>query len=487
MFSSLFNLPFLFLFTPLIFSMLSLLQSYKITNKIIIVLVNSFIIFLSFFFIFELYPQFSLKSDFSFVSELNIFNYKITLINLIFIILVFFVKLVSFIFFDDSMVYGKKFNLFFGIFLINYFSICGILISNNLFNIFLYIEFYSFSLYVLMLDYKNSNYTLFTYDYYTNGVIGSLFFIFFILIVYYFFDSFEIDYIVKNTNLIKNNVIYNSSFFILVFALIFKFFSFNSYFSSILKSNEITNLLSINILFSDILIGFYLFFKFFYLFFDLNIIYNTFYINYVFYLIGSFIIIYNSIRIYIRKNLLPTIYSFSLIILGYILILLGLNNNYSFISIMSFLSNHILIDFLFYLICAVLIYIYKKSDTFVLYSFIDYKYIIYIILLSKLCFPIACGFNGNWYYLLSVINGKQYYLFIPFLIEKLMLITLFIRYYMIFSKELKDKYVYVNIKEKISLNTNYMISIFLIFIIIIFISFFELNIINIFSNSSIRI
>ena len=168
--------------------------------------------------------------------------------------------------------------------------------------------------------------------------------------------------------------------------------------------------------------------------------------------------------------------------MGYILILFGLNNRYSFVGIFSLLINHALIDFLFYIIVALLIYVFKKSDTPILYSFYRYRYIIYIILLSKLGFPIAFGFNSSWNYILSVIISKNYILFIPFLIEKISIILLFNRYYFVFYKENHDDRTYLFLDNKISIKTNYMLAVLVIFGLIIFISCFEGIISNILFN-----
>ena len=159
------------------------------------------------------------------------------------------------------------------------------------------------------------------------------------------------------------------------------------------------------------------------------------------------------------------------------------HNEYSFVAMFSFLINHILIDFLFYVIVALLIYVFKRSDTPILYSFYRYRYIVYIILLSKLGFPIAFGFNSTWNYILAVIISKNYLLFIPFFVEKICLILLFNRYYFVFYKEINtNNHTYLILDDKISIKTNYMLAIMLIFGLVIFISFFEGNISNILFN-----
>ena len=476
------NLPYCFLFIPLIFSGISILQNYKSTNTIIGIGVVSFILGLGLYLIPEVLPNTVIQNEINDDILFLMGEYRIDLSNLSFIILIFFTKLILFIFFDDTSINTKKLNFFYAIYLINYFAICGILTSNNIFNIYIYTELYSFSLYNLMSDYKDINYTKIAYKYYNGGVMGSIFFMFFIFIVFFTFGSANIDFIKNNLSIVQNNNLYNLSIIIFVVALCFKFFSFNFYFAGISKSSEIANLLFINILFSDIILGIYLLYRFVFSLFDLNVLFNYFYLDIIFYLTGSTLIIYNSYKLFDRKNLLPTTYSFSLITLGYILILFGLNNEYSFVGIFSFLINHTMIDFLFYIIVALLIYVFQKSDIPILYSFYKYRYIIYFIILSKLGFPIAFGFNSSWNFILATVVSKNYLLFIPFLIEKISLIILFNRYYFVFYKENHDEHIYLFLDNKISIKTNYMLAILVIFCLVIFISLFEGIISNILFN-----
>lgn len=477
------NLPYCFLFIPLILSCFNTLQNYKTTNMIITLGCISSLLLLAFYLFPSMLPNVVLENKVNSNVLFIMGEYKISIINLIFIIMIFFVKLLSFIFFDDHLLVTKKLNFFFAIYLINYFAICGILTSNNLFNIFIYLELYSFSLYNIMSDYKIKNYNKVAFQYYNNGVLGSIFFMFFVFIVYFTFGTSDIGYISKNLSLVSENYLYNLSVIILFFGILFKFFSFNFYFSNVLKSSEISNLLFINILFGDIIVGVYILWKFVFSLFDINIIYNLFCLNYLFYILGSILIIYNSYIVFKRQNLLPLIYSFSLIVLGYILILFGLNNTYGFVSIISFLTNHILFNFLFYIFVVLCINLFEKSDTPLLYAFYRYRFIIYAIVLSKLLLPIGFSFSSYWNFMLSAIQAKQYFLFIPLLFEKVMMAFLFMRYYFVFTKSYKEEYNYLDINETVQLEKNHILVIVVLSLLIILISIFEGNISDILFNS----
>ena len=239
MITDLINLPYCFLFIPLIFSGINILQNYKATNTIISISAVSFILMLSFYLIPEILPNAVIQNKIDNNILFLMGEFRIDLSTLLFIILIFFTKLILFMFFDDSMIYTKKLNFFFAIYLINYFAICGILTSNNIFNIYIYTELYSFSLYNLMSDYKQISYTKVAYKYYNYGVLGSIFFMFFIFIVFFTFGSADIDFIMQNLSVVENSYIYNASIFVFLIALSLKFFSFNFYFSGVSKASEI--------------------------------------------------------------------------------------------------------------------------------------------------------------------------------------------------------------------------------------------------------
>jgi multicomponent Na+:H+ antiporter subunit D len=455
---------------PLIISSFGILQNYKGTNVILTILVVSFIVLLSFYLIPSTLPNIVLQNKVNNEPVFMMGEYKIDLVRLIFLICIFFIKLVSFMFFDTNDFHIEKMNFFFALYLINYFSICGIVISNNLFNIFIYLNIYSLTLYNIIADYKKEIYKKIAYKYYVNGVFASILFMFFVFIVFFRFGSPNIDFIMNNLKLVKNDYIYNISVILLFATLFFKFFSFDFYFSSTSKSSDITGMLFISILFSDVTIGFYLLWNFLYSLFDLNVVFNVFHFRELFYLIGSGLLVVSSYQLFTRKNLLANVYSFSTITIGYMIILLALNNDYAFVSMISLLINRTLTDFLFYIIVALCLHLFNKADTAILYSFYKYRCIIYTIVLSKLFFPIGLGFNSVWNFLMASIEANSYFLFIPFVIEKSAIIFILLKYYFVFCKETKD-YVYLDINDRLSLDTSFVLTILLMFLLIVGISF----------------
>jgi formate hydrogenlyase subunit 3/multisubunit Na+/H+ antiporter MnhD subunit len=398
-------------------------------------------------------------------------EYKISLMSLIFLSIIFSLKLIIFLLFSIDDLQTKKINFLFSIYLVNYFAIAGILTTNNILNLYIYIEIYSITLYNIIADYNGKDIVEIGYEYYHNGTIGSIILLFFVFIIYFTFGTTNIDVITANIGKIYNNYFYNSSVILFSSALFFKFFSFNFYFSNMRKSNNISNFLFINIFFVDLIIGYYLIQKFV-LLFDVSLVFDTFYLKYVLYTAGSIIIIGSSLKIMVRKNLIPIIYGFSLNTIGYLLILSVLNNKYSKNASLSIVMNHVLVDFLFYLIISTMIHFYKKTEIAIIYFFRKFRYVIYMLLFSKLGFPLAFGFSASSNFLLSIISEKAYYLIIPFLLEKMSVIIVLYKMNFMFTQSSKSKLVFLENDENIYIKSPHMIAIAITFLFMVFVGIF---------------
>ena len=129
-----------------------------------------------------------------------------------------------------------------------------------------------------------------------------------------------------------------------------------------------------------------------------------------------------------------------------------LDEDYKDISIILFLVNHCLINFLFFAIALFCVSIFKKPSNGFLYVFYKYRFIIYALILSKLLFPISFGFDCYWNFMLSIVQNKEYYLFIPLIFEKIIMVFLFTKYCFIFAREHKEEYMYIVINYCFSNN-----------------------------------
>jgi formate hydrogenlyase subunit 3/multisubunit Na+/H+ antiporter MnhD subunit len=202
---------------------------------------------------------------------------------------------------------------------------------------------------------------------------------------------------------------------------------------------------------------------------------NKFYLKYLFYFIGSFIVIFNSIKLYIRKSLLANIYSFSLIVLGYLMILLGINNRYGIIATASFIFNHVVTNFLFYMIASLFIHFYRRSEVFMLNFFAKYRYIVYCLILSKIGLPIAFGFSSNWNYLQAITIEGLYFLYLPFIVEKFFMIIFLFRVNCIFTQSKKENLEFISADPTLYEGSDYMFTILILFVVLLMTSFFKVE------------
>lgn len=467
------NLPYLFLLVPLIFSAFNILQNYKFTNFSISIVVCASIFFLSVYMSPYVFKGGIIENQINNELIFLIGEYKISFLNIFFLLTVFFFKSMSFLFFDNSLVNTKKLNFFFSVFLINCFAMAGILMSNNIFNIYIYMELYSFTFYTLMSNYKGKNFANIAYEYYINGVSASILLMLFVIIVYFNFGTADLNHISEIVETSNVGIAYNMSSIILLLALLLKFFFFNTYFKSISKSQDITNIFFINILFLDVPIGIYITLKLFNSLFNDVLIFDLLYIKYILYAIGTFIILRNSYHIYKRKNLLSNVYSFAMITTGYILINIGIGSVYATTSIFLFVLNHLVVNFLFYIVVAMLLFLFQKSQTVMLYVFRKYSIIIYLIIASKLMLPIGFGFDSFWFFMLAIIEKGDYYLFIPILLEKIAMITLFVRFYYSLTQEKRKAYTYLNLEDEISFRLKHVLPVSLVLFLLIISTLFS--------------
>ncbi|MDR3290421.1 MAG: hypothetical protein LBT02_04060 [Rickettsiales bacterium] len=433
---SVINLPFLFLFVPLIFSGIQAMQNLKVVNKALNLILIIFILVLAFFLFPTIINTGGLEKKINHKTFLLLGEYKIELMNLLIIIIVFSIKLFNSFFKTDEKYNTKKERYIYSIYFINYFSILGILTSNDIMNLFIYIEIFSFTSYSMLTDFTEKNVLNFGWSEYNNGLIGSLFFLLFTLILYFVFDTTnltDIDSILLLTDKEKMTS-YNLSFVILFVAIYFKFFGFINSFESFQDSKHLSSISYLNTFFINFALGFYLIQKFLPLF-DLNNGYI-----YIFHIFGSILIIYGSVIIYKKNNILLYMQGFALIATGYIIILFTMQNNkYAGISLYSFFYNYLLIDYLYYIIIAMFVDCYKHNNIIYMNFFSKYRYIVYAIIFSKIGFPIAFGFNANWNFLLAVFEKNAFYLAIPFAVEKTVCIILLYKFNNVFTAVQDEK------------------------------------------------
>jgi multicomponent Na+:H+ antiporter subunit D len=452
-----FNFPYLLFFIPLISSFINQLPSPKKLHSAITIFTLISIILVSLL----IMPTIPTGDDLIFkINDKALFllgEYKIGYANIFFIIIIFATKLMELFRYDKQLLGLEKLKnkrFFYSIYLINCFAIIGILLSNNIFNLFIYLEIYSFTLYAIISNYKNKKLSIVAFKYFLCGVFGSLLIFLAVFGLFIIFRTADISQILSLMNNIpvKQSILLFILFIMFTAGIITKFFSFWIYFSKIKKANTTSNFLYISLVFTNIFLGTYLFLKVIHNLFS-NEIYTNFYFTYFFILLGAGLVSCYSYYLIKRNNLFYIALKLSLIDLGYILINLGINNTRALNSTFLLLINHFLINLFLFLIASFLIYNYRNSDISLLKVFHKYRYVILGILGMKLIFPFTVNFASDWNFSLAIFESRQYYLIFPFILNKIAIINLIGKAHSSFAIGiLREKLSY---NEKNTANKNY--------------------------------
>ncbi|GMO62863.1 MAG: hypothetical protein Ta2D_09480 [Rickettsiales bacterium] len=423
---------FLFYFIPIFSLSLKLFQKHKTVIYLIHIFEITVILLLSLYLIPKLffYDNVSIKlTGFVLINE-----YKIEVVTLFYLIIVFFIYLITNICTRNVNIDKRELLIY----SINFFSLIGMLFTDDIFNLYIFIQLLSFTIYILGSILKKEYILKVTWEQFANSTIASMLFLIYILIVFFHFGDTNISNILKTMQLkqgadVNNNFLF--SFFIFFSAIFLNFFSFYYYFENIKKSKSLGNILFINIFFINFLLGSSVFAKVMPLYFNIDILY----FKYFFIFLGILIITKEVVLLYKKYNLLSYMHSFSLITIAHILFLITFNKNeYSQIAMYSYIYNYMIVDFLFYLILALLNDVYCKNNIVILNLFSKYRYIVYMIMLSKLGFPFGFGYLAETNFLKFIFSEKLYILIAPYLALKAIYLVLLYRFNIVFTKFTKD-------------------------------------------------
>jgi hypothetical protein len=284
-----------------------------------------------------------------------------------------------------------------------------------------------------MSIYKRQNLNIISYKYFSNNIFGSMLgmlSIFYIAIYFGTSNMISIEQQLLTINLIENVEIL-LVFMLFIFSLIIDFFILNTskYYDT--KISKTMSFISISNIFVNFLIGIYLFLEITYMIFSSEVLLDNFYVENAVFLASSILIIYNSIKCVTKKN--NTLYnmflrfnliSFSNIILS--IFLRGDNMMFSTMLLFLYLFEFVSINLSLYIFSSIVSIIYGDNSISVINNNKLFKNILLFIILFKICIPFGTSLYINIYFIDYVITSKDYLYLIPFCINKLCHIMLFI-------------------------------------------------------------
>ncbi|MBM3590190.1 MAG: hypothetical protein FJX30_02285 [Alphaproteobacteria bacterium] len=291
-----------------------------------------------------------IKNDYD-LSLLSIaLEFSLDLIGIVFLVVIIFLEAVILIFYRTDILKilnQRNQSNFYSVFLLNLFSLVGILTTNNLFNLYLFIEIHSFSFFAITTISHNKKLLDISFKNFCLSAVSSILILICFFAIYLTFSELNFDKIADNIFLMPASKIWFILMILLLFslALIVKFFPLWQYFEKIKSTSLVASFLIIDAFFIKILVGLFLAIKFIYFFFGYNFLFSQYQFSPIMILTGFGLVLYSSFKLFKEHHLKLICIFFSISNIGFMISALGMQSVESIQSLFFFLINFSLINF----------------------------------------------------------------------------------------------------------------------------------------------
>jgi len=340
-------------------------------------------------------------------------EFQLDILSLFFLLVITYIKLITnslYRFNIESSVSEESNQKTYAVLLLNIFAINSILLTNNIFNLFIFCEIYIFTFLAICSASNDSKVLKSAFTYFCFSSASTLLFLLSFIVIYLCFGETNFNKIVDNFALIsEENYWYLFLILFSIFlAIILKFFPFWVFYDNIKSKNSFSDLVITEIFFVTCLIGIYLALKFIKSFFGNNLLFVKFNYDLLLIFISIIIISYTSIKIVKEKHLKLIAIDLSLITLGLILITLAIQNTNSLKALFYFIINNACSNIILFILA---IYIKKnyKTSSIEQVNF-SYKITYFVSLFLKIFISFVIGlpftllFFANYYLTLSIMD-----------------------------------------------------------------------------------
>jgi len=406
------KLPYLMILLPLILSVVPNIIQFKKCGQILYLSTIS-IILICCVIIMKPVISNSFISDSVIMSVISIgMEYKIDMMSLLFLFLIFFANFVIFTYsLGGDYQKHKKSNLFYSIYLLNAFAIVGILTTNYLFNLYLFIEIYSFTFYALISSSKTYRFAFLSFKDFINSAIGSIIILLGIVFLYTITGSSNISDVANKITFIgsENLLLTKLIFILLVFGIALKFFGLWIYISKC-RTNIYKDYLSLfSLFFVKVMIGVFVLTKIIFILFDALPINQIFHFDKLLFVLANVIILRGLyVSYYKAKNLTSLAFYNLYMIIGFILMSISLNNIYGLEALFIFVIEYVLVGLLLLIFSS---HLYKVLSTteitnlWFLRTLKKDKYVpLEFSLFLKVNIPLSLGFWGFLFLIRSSVQ-----------------------------------------------------------------------------------
>jgi multicomponent Na+:H+ antiporter subunit D len=354
-----------------------------------------------------------IKNDYE-LSLLSItLEFSLDLIGIIFLFLIIFLEFLVLIFYrsDIEGALNKRNQAnFYSVFLLNLFSLIGILTSNNLFNLYLFIEIHTFAFFAIATISYNNKLLNISFKNFCLSSVSSILILICFFAIFLTFGELNFDKIVDNLFLLPSDKIWFLFVILILFsvALIVKFFPLWQYFEKIKSTSLVASFLVIDAFFIKILIGLFLTLKFIYFFFGNNFLFSQYEFSPIMILIGFSLVIYASIKLLKEDHLKLICAFFSISNIGFMVSAIGMQSIESMQSLFFFLLNLAFVNFFIFIFANYLKKHHQSSSVDKIFKAVCSNNLCGIPLKLMVIFiaglPLTFLFFGYWYIALASMD-----------------------------------------------------------------------------------
>jgi multicomponent Na+:H+ antiporter subunit D len=397
---------YLIIFLPLISSLCCLLFKKKLPPFIIALSTIFALLFLVIKILPEIFHYKAIASDFE-LSAVSIgLEFKLDLLGIFFLLLLIFSKLIILLYYRSDInktLTNSNISSFYGVFLLHLFSIIGIFTTNNILNLYIFIEIYSFAFLANFAITRDLNLSKIKFRYYCFLVAAKLIILFVFLIIFLGFKETSFDKIINLVPIVSK---INWQFLAIISGLIFlsitaSFFPFWLYFKKIHSPQLISDFLAFDTLFIKTNVGIYLILRFIYFIFGKDFLFSSPFFAVILGLISLALIFYSGFKLYNQKHLKSIASYLCLNNLGFIIAAIALNKIEALQAALFYIINFSLINIFIFIFATFLKRNYQTSSMIKLANVRKDHFLLILPLKIMIFFiagfPLTILFLANWH------------------------------------------------------------------------------------------
>ncbi|MDG7056027.1 MAG: cation:proton antiporter [Wolbachia endosymbiont of Meromenopon meropis] len=346
---------------------------------------------------------------------------RIDILNSLILTLVNFISLVSVLYgfnINEREISKNKITGFYSLFLLCLSGLLGILVTNDIFNLYVFLEISSLSSYVLVSMGRDKKALIAAFEYLISGTIGATFYLFGIGLLYSMTGTLNMsDMAEKIVPLYGNDVIKLGTLFIFV-GLSIKIALFplsrwlvNSY-------GEAPNFVTIFFSGTMMKVMIYIFIRIFYTVFHQNFFLFKYPLNNVISILAFCTIVFGSTFAILEKDIKRLLANSSVSQAGYIMLMLSLNSKTGLSAAVFHIINHSVVKTSLFMAVACISYTFnltKIENLSGLKKSMPYTTLVFTILsLALIGMPLTSGFVSKWYMMKAIIESHAWISLIVF-------------------------------------------------------------------------